>query len=406
MASYRYTGRNQEGQESEGIYEAISASVVANRLLERGITPVSIVENIQRQSWSQQLEESLGLNRVSSADIIMFSRQMHTICRSGLPLVKALRSLASTAKNRSFQNTLNHIVEQLESGSSLANAMRQHPQVFNHLFVNMVYAGESSGRLEEIFLQLSTYLSKDLETSKRIKTALRYPSFVFIALLIAIGFVNVKVIPVFADMFKKFDTELPWMTRLLVASSEFFVAYWLYLLVLLVLAYIVTKKYIGTAQGSLHWGRWKLKFPLIGNIILLASMGRYGRGFALMMKSGVPVNQCLNLCADAMDNEYFKFKIRSIRQSVERGDSLLQAHSQAEIFPPLVLQMIAVGEESGQVEELLEQVSYFYEEEVDYELVGLSSKIEPLLVVVMAAFVLILALGIFEPMWSMFSIQK
>lgn len=405
MASFSYIGRSSDGQRLTGSYEAANAESVASRLAERGIIPLEIHPEEEKQSFIDSLNETLGLERVEQQEIIMFARQMYTISRSGIPLIKAIRGLASTTKQRSLEKVLLSIVEQLESGSSLANALRRHPSVFDNMFVSMVDAGENSGQLEQTFKQIAEYIQQDIDNRKRVSAALRYPSFVVIALSIAIAVVNIKVIPAFAEMYAKFNAQLPWSTKLLIGMSDIFVHYWPHMLAVLAGLVLILRQHLKTDVGKRQWGRLKLRLPIIGSIIQQASMARYARGLALMLRSGVPINQSLGLVAAAMDNLFLSEQVLQIRRSVERGDSLLQAHGGVGIFTPLVLQMIAVGEESGRVEELLDEVALFYEEEVDYDLKRLSAKIEPIMIVVMAAFVMVLALGIFLPMWDMLSIQ-
>ncbi|MCV6623996.1 MAG: type II secretion system F family protein [Cellvibrionaceae bacterium] len=405
MASFSYIGRSADGQKLTGSYEAANAESVASRLAERGIIPLEIQPQEEQQSFVDSVNEAFGLERVEKQELIMFARQMYTISRSGIPLIKAIRGLASTTKQRGLEKVLLAIVEQLESGSSLANAMRHHPKVFDNMFVSMVDAGENSGQLEQTFKQIAEYIQQDVDNKKRVSAALRYPSFVIIALSIAITVVNIKVIPAFASMYAKFNAELPWTTKFLIGMSDVFVNYWPYMLLAIVALALVVRQHLKTEVGQRQWGKLKLRMPIIGSIIQQASMARYARGLALMLRSGVPINQSLGLVAAAMDNLYLSEQIMQIRRSVERGDSLLQAHGGVGIFTPLVLQMIAVGEESGRVEELLDEVALFYEEEVDYDLKRLSAKIEPIMIVVMAAFVMVLALGIFLPMWDMLSIQ-
>ena len=305
-----------------------------------------------------------------------------------------------------LKTTLDDIADDLETGMQLSAAMVRHDHVFDNLYINMVKVGEDSGQLEAVFDQLSEYLERDQETKKRIKTALRYPSFVLFALAVAMVVVNIFVIPAFADMFARFEAELPTPTRILIGTSNFFVDYWPYLLVVLIAAIFGFRNFTKTEQGAIWWGETKLKIPLVGDIINRALMARYARSFALMLQSGVPLPQALELCAKAIDNPFLAEKIREIKSGVERGGSLLRTHNASDMFTPLVLQMIAVGEESGQVEELLKEVSGFYEREVDYDIKTLSDRIEPIMIVLMAGFVLILALGIFLPMWEMYNVQK
>lgn len=406
MAIYEFKGRNSDGRLINGQVDAASQDGAVNQLLGRGITPVSVNEHVEEVSFSERFSRAANMGRVDTVELIMFCRQMHTISRSGIPLVKGLRGLSASLRNYFFQEALNDIVARLEAGVELSTAMRAHPKIFNNLVVSMVSVGENAGRLDLVFKQLSDYLQRDDSTIKSIKTALRYPSFVLIAMAIAIAIINIKVIPAFAGMFEKFGAQLPLPTRILVGISDFFVNYWLYLLVFIIGLVSWVYHYIRTPEGSRVWGRKKLRLIVVGDIIERASLARYARSFGLMMSAGLPLSASLELCARAIDNPYLGDKIRAIRAGVERGEGLYQTHLVSGMFTPLVLQMISVGEESGQVDALMAEVAAFYESEVEYDVKQLSDRIEPIMIVIMAGFVVILALGIFLPMWDMYSIQK
>lgn len=406
MAIYEFKGRNVEGRLITGQLDASSQDAAVNQLLGRGVTPVEVKEFIEQLSLSERFARATNRGRVETVELIMFCRQMHTITRAGIPLVKGLRGLSASLRNYAFQQALNDIVERLEAGVELSTAMRAHPKIFNNLFVSLVSVGENSGRLDLVFKQLSEYMERDLATMKSIKTALRYPSFVLIAITIAIVIINIKVIPAFAGMFAKFGAQLPLPTRILIGISDFFVNYWMYLFAVIAALIAWTYHYINTPEGSRVWGRKKLRLIVVGDIIERASLARYARSFGLMLNAGLPLSNALELSARAVDNPYLGDKIRGIRTGVERGEGLFQTHLVSGMFTPLVLQMISVGEESGQVDALLAEVAAFYESEVEYDVKQLSDRIEPIMIVIMASFVTVLALGIFLPMWDMYSIQK
>ena len=406
MAIYLFKGRNADGRLVNGQVEASNTDTAASQLLGRGITPVTMEEQLVKMSLGERLERATNLGKVDTVELIMFSRQMYTVSKSGIPLVKGLRGLAASVRNYTFQNTLNDIVERLETGVELSAAMRFHPKIFNNLFISMVSVGENSGRLDLVFKQLGEYMERDLNTNKSIKTALRYPTFVLLAISIAMTIINIKVIPAFASMFANFGAELPLPTRILISISDFFVAYWLYMLVIVAGGVTWFIHYIKTSDGSRWWGKKKLGLIVVGDIIERASMARYARSFGLMLNAGLPISNALELCARAIDNNYLGDKIRGIRAGIERGEGLYQTHLVSGMFTPLVLQMISVGEESGQVDTLLAEVAEFYEREVEYDTKVLGDRIEPLMIIVMAGFVVVLALGIFLPMWDMYAIQK
>lgn len=404
MATFKYRGRDRDGSLITGQLEGGNANAIAGQLAGRGITPISIQRATGATSphaapWWQSNE------KVKIDDLIMFSRQMYTIVKAGIPLIVSVRGLTETIHNRSLKDALHDIVERLETGMELSAAMSQHPRVFDRMFINLVKVGEDSGRLDEAFLQLSEYLERDQETSRRVKAALRYPSFVLIALAIAMAVVNIWVIPEFAKLFARFDAELPLPTRILIGVSDIFVNFWPHLLIGTIAAVFFLHRYLNSDEGARRWGKAKLRLPLVGDIVHRATLARYARSFAMMLRSGVPLPQALELCARALNNPWLADKIRTIRTSIERGENLYSTHLASGMFTPLVLQMISVGEASGQVDTLLSEVAEYYEREVEYELKSLSDRIEPVIIVIMAVFVLILALGIFLPMWNMYSVQ-
>jgi MSHA biogenesis protein MshG len=406
MAIFQFKGRNADGRVINGQLDALNSDAAASQLVGRGVVPVSIEEQFLSVSLNEQFQRLINLGRVDDVELIMFCRQMYTITKSGIPLIKGLRGLSASIRNFTFQKALNDVVERLEAGVELSVAMRAHPKIFKNLFVSMVSVGENSGRLDLVFNQLGAYMERDLNTVKSIKTALRYPTFVLIAISIALSVINIKVIPAFAGLFEKFGAQLPLPTRILMSVSNFFVHYWLYLLVIVIGIVIWLYGYIKTPQGSRLWGQKKLRIIIIGDIIERASMARYARSFGLMLHAGLPISNALELCARAIDNNYLADKIRGIRTGIERGEGIFQTHLASGMFTPLVLQMISVGEESGQVDSLLVEVAEFYEREVEYDIKLLSDRIEPFMIIVMAGFVLVLALGIFLPMWDMYSVQK
>ncbi|MCB1667851.1 MAG: type II secretion system F family protein [Porticoccaceae bacterium] len=404
MPTFKYKGRNVEGIELKGVIEGSSTDHVLSQLANRGITPITLTEARK----STELDVMVYLRRrqkVSMDELIMFARQMYTITRSGIPLIRSVRGISGTVYNPRLKDALDDTADRLETGMSLSAAMQPHIDVFGPMFISIIQVGEDSGRLDEAFKQLAEYLERDLGTTRQIKTALRYPSFVLIAFIIAITVVNIWVIPAFAGMFDRLGAELPLPTRMLLGLSSFFVNTWPLLLLLVSGSIYWFKRFVRTEEGAKKWGKLKVTMPIIGDIINRATLSRYARAVSLMLAAGVPVNRAMELSARAVNNDYMAEKIRGIRHGIERGENMLATHTATNMFTPLVLQMIAVGEESGKVDELLSEVGEFYEREVDYDLSTLTAKIEPIMIVMMAAFALILALGIFLPMWSLYSVQ-
>jgi MSHA biogenesis protein MshG len=406
MAGYNYSGRDAKGAMITGYLERASENDVANYLLKKNITPVSISFFQKKESLNDILQKYIKRTKVSDEELVMFCRQMYTINKAGLPLIQGLESLSASISGGPLRECILDVTHRLETGVSLSSAMAYHRNIFNNLFLGMIKIGEETGKLDSIFAQMGVYIRRDIETKKSIASALRYPSFVLTAMVIALFVVNLMVIPAFADMFSRFGAELPLPTKVLISMSHFFVNYWWLVMIMVIAITSGLMAWVKTPQGKLWWHYSKLYIPIVGSLVNKAAISRYIRSLSLMLSSGLSMNKAIGLCADIIENEYLSTNIKKIKEGVERGDSLYRTHEKSRMFSPLILQMIKIGESSGQVDTLLLEVAESYEREVDYELQSLSSKIEPLLIVVMAGFVVVLALGIFLPMWDMFSIQQ
>ncbi|MFY8273756.1 type II secretion system F family protein [Pseudoalteromonas sp. SSDWG2] len=405
MAYYRFEAKDSKGKAINGVVEAPSPQAAADQLLAKRAIPLNIHLTA---APSQQGVDLSGLlrKRVGLDEMIIFSRQMYSLLKAGIPIIRAINGLAETTTNDRFRNVLKDVTEQLEQGRNLSNAMSQHKAIFNRLMVSIVVVGENTGKLEEAFLQLAEYFEREQETRKRIKAALRYPTFVIIALVAAMFILNLYVIPVFAQMFSKFNAELPVMTRVLITTSNFFVSFWWLILAVMFAALISVRAYLNSAEGRYKWDRLKLRLPIVGSIIERSLLSRYSRSFAMVLRSGVPMTAGLSLTAEAVDNAYMHDSIIEMRRGIEKGESLLRVSRSSQLFSQLVLQMVAVGEETGRVDELLQESADYYEREVDFDLKSLTAKIEPILIAIVASMVLVLALGIFTPMWNMMSAIK
>ncbi|MBD1391088.1 type II secretion system F family protein [Neiella sp. HB171785] len=399
MNRFSYQARNPQGQEVRGELEAVNQAAVADSLIRRSLVPIKIEQAPEKAAnfdFKALFEKAVDLD-----EMVIFSRQMFALTKAGVPLLAAISGLAEASHSAQMKRTLDDLGEQLESGRTLSTAMAAHPKVFSRMYVSMVHVGENTGQLEETFFQLAQYLEKEQETRRRIKAAIRYPIFVIIAITIALVVLNIMVIPKFAEMFAQFNAELPWPTRFLIGMSDMFVNYWPLMLIVLILLIFGTRYYVNTDSGRLRWDRVKLRLPIIGSIISRSTLERYSRSFAIMLKAGVPINQALTLVGSAVDNAHMSERVAEMRREIERGESLLRTSRRSELFTPLVLQMVAVGEETGRIDELLLEAADYYEREVDFDLKSLTARIEPILITVVAVMVLILALGIFTPMWDM-----
>jgi MSHA biogenesis protein MshG len=399
---FAYKGRNARGELLQGVLEGADSNAVADQLFGTGVTPVEITLTRQAarkdgESWWSRYTEK----KVTSLDVQLFSRQLYTLLKSGVPIMRGLAGLQESAISKSFGRVIKDLRESLDGGRELSAAMRKHPTVFNNFYLSMVRVGEMTGRLDEVFLRLFDHLEFDREMRNRVKSATRYPTFVIIAMVLAMIIVNIFVIPQFVKVFESFRAELPLMTRILIATSRFTVEYWPALLVAAVAGFFAARAWVGTEKGRFAWDRAKLRFPIAGKIIHKATMARFARSFALSSRSGVPIVQALTVVSQTVDNAYLSSRVEQMRDSVERGDSILRTSIAAGIFTPVVLQMIAVGEESGALDDLMDEIAAMYEREVDYELKTLAAQIEPILITFLGAMVLVLALGIFLPIWNL-----
>ncbi|MEE1675400.1 type II secretion system F family protein [Agarivorans aestuarii] len=404
MAFFRYQVRDSTGRLINGDIEAANQNAAAESLLRRGLTPIKIAEGKSKGESLGSLDVStLWEGRIKLDELVVFTRQMYSLTKAGIPIMRAINGLAETAHSKLLRRSLAGVSDALSSGRTLSTAMAEYPKVFSQLFVSIVHVGENTGQLEQAFLQLSQYLELEMDTRKRIKTAMRYPTFVILAIVIAMVILNIFVIPQFAEIFGRFNVELPLATRILIGTSNFFVNYWPLLLVLCIGSVFLVRWYLSTPKGRMLWDKTRLRLPVVGSVIERSLLARFSRSFAMMVGAGVPLNQALSLVASAVDNAFMAERIVEMRRGIERGESLLRNAISSELFTPLVLQMISVGEETGQVDELLTEAAEFYEREVDYDLKSLTARIEPILITVVAGMVLILALGIFTPMWDMMS---
>lgn len=413
MATFDFSARNASGGMITGQVDAPDRNAAAQVLIKRNVVPVAITQSKGKVTAKKSEEKATSFEladllapAVKLEDLVIFSRQMYSLMKAGIPILRAVKGLGDTTSSRKMRHALLDVAGQLERGRTFSSALNQHPKIFNQLYVSIVHVGENTGKLDEACMQLAEYLEREQETRKQIKSATRYPTFVVIAIVLALIVMNIFVIPTFAGMFEKFGAELPAMTKFLLAMSDFFINKWHLLLGGIGGGLFFLKRYLNTDKGRYQWDRYKLQMPAVGSIFERSLLARFSRSFAMMLRAGVPLTHALNLTADAVDNSFMSSRIVGMRQNIEKGESLSRVAAGSGLFTPLVMQMIGVGEETGRVDELLTDVAIYYEREVDYDLKSLTSKIEPILIGIVSIMVLVLALGIFTPMWDMMSATK
>jgi len=398
---FAYRGRGARGELVTGTLEGPDQGAVADQLLNTGVTPVDIkVTAAAAAADSPGWLARLLAPKVTLVDVMLFSRQMYTLLKAGVPILRALAGLQESATNPTLRRVIADLRTSLDAGRELSTAMRQHPEVFSTFYISVVRVGETTGQLDEAFNRLFGYLEFEREVRERIKTAVRYPAIVILVISAAVAIVNFAVIPAFAKIFEASKVPLPILTRVLIAISDFFLAYWPLLIAGIVIAVVGFVSYTATEQGRYNWDRVKLRIPVAGKIIFKATLARFARAFSIASRAGIPIVQGLTVVASVVDNSYLARRVEQMREGVERGESVLRTAVTAGVFTPVVLQMIAVGEETGELDDLLNEVADMYEREVDYEIKNLAANIEPIITIALGVLVLLLALGVFLPIWE------
>lgn len=401
MPQFAYRGRDSRGGAVTGKLEGADSGAVADQLLAIGVTPVEIEPagegaGFEAPEWWRRFSAP----PITDVDVMLFSRQMYTLLKAGVPIMRALAGLQQSTANTSLAEVIGDLRTSLDAGRELSAAMRSHPKVFGPFYVSVIRIGESTGELDQSFNRMFDYMEFDKEIRDRIKAAVRYPIIVVSVIAVAVAVVNIWVIPAFAAIFEAQKVPLPLLTRFLIATSNFFLAYWPAMIAALVISIFGVQLYVGTDQGRYAWDRWKLKLPFAGPIILRATLARFARGMSLAVRAGVPIVQAMSVVAEVVSNSFMSLRIQQMRDGVERGESVLRTATASGIFTPVVLEMISVGEETGELDSLMEEVADMYEREVDYEIKNLAATIEPILTVALGAMVLVLALGVLLPIWG------
>ncbi|GAA3530645.1 type II secretion system F family protein [Zobellella aerophila] len=405
MPFFEYRARDRQGQLSHGRMEAASAQAVGDSLIGSGLLPIEIKPAAASVKTWLEIRQFLK-GGLKPEVLLILSRQLASLTRAGIPILQIIEGLSETTDNKVLSEALQAVALALSNGQTLASALAAHPQLFNSLFVSLVEVGESTGQLEQAFLQLAHYYQLELDTRRRVKAAIRYPLFVMAAMAGAMVVINLYVIPAFSSMFAGMGAELPWTTRFLLGTSHFMVNYSSQLLLLMAAVAGLWWRYIRTPAGRYAWHQWQLRLPIVGPLLKRILLARFCRSFAMMLAAGVPITRVLTLAGNATANAFLTRAILAMGEGLAGGRSLPEVARESRVFTPLILQMFRVGEETGRVDEMVMEAGRFYEQEVDYDIANLSARIEPLLIVVISTMVLILALGIFTPMWDMVDVTQ
>lgn len=403
MPLFHYKARDKFGALFEGTIETVNRELVAAQLDGLGYIPVSITEEREGIFSPEFLQQ---FTRITPQDQIIFSRQLATLISAGLPFIASFETLIEQTENPRLKKVIAKVKQDVEGGSTIADALERHPKVFSNLYVNMIRAGEAGGVLDEILNRLAYLAEHEAETRARVKAATRYPIIVIAATAIAFVVLMTFVVPRFVEIYANFKGTLPMPTRVLIWLNKFIKGYW-YLIIGAIAGLIFGMRwYINTEAGRLQWDNIKIKLPIFGPIFLKLAMSRFSRIFATLNRSGLPILQTLDIVSATIGNKVISRVIDNVRDSARGGKGLVQPMRVSKVFPPIVTRMMAVGEETGNMDDMLVKISDYYDTEVEYAIKNLSTLIEPILIVIIGGMVLFLALGIFLPMWNMISLMK
>jgi type II secretory pathway component PulF len=400
---FTYRARDKYGSLFTGSIETSGRDAVASQLDHLGYHPVSIEERRPGVRAGEFLER---LTRVSPQDLIVFSRQLATLISAGLPFMTSFDALIEQTQNQRLKHVITQIRKDVEGGSSFSDALAKHPSVFNNLYVSMIRAGETGGVLDEILQRLATLAEHEAETRARIKAATRYPKIVIGALAVAFIILLQFVIPRFAALYANFKVQLPLPTRILIGINHAFQIYWWVTLAVIIVVTLAVRAHIRTEAGRFQWDGIKLRLPVFGSIFLKTALSRFARVFGTLTRSGLSILQTLEIVSQTVGNTVISRVVDNIRDSARQGRGIVQPMQVSRIFPPVVIQMVAVGEQTGKMEEMLMKVSDYYDQEVEYSIRNLSTSLEPLLLAVIGGVVLFLALAIFMPWWNLINVFK
>ncbi len=404
MPQYRYKARDKDGVLHTGAMEARGKEAVADQLSGQGFIPVLIEE--QEQSLLSGIDFNALFNKVASQDLIVFSRQLATLVSAGIPFLSSLGTIEKQSENPRLKAAIADIRRGVEAGASFSDALARHPRIFSKMYVSMIRAGETAGILDDILVRLALLAEHDADTRARVKTATRYPLIVVIAICAAFAFLVSFVIPKFASIFARFKTELPLPTRILIGINHVVQNYWYLILIGTVLLIWVAVWYLKTPAGRWQWDKVKLKLPVFGALFQKVALSRFARVFSAMQKSGISMMLTLEIAGETVGNVVIARAVETMSESLRDGKGLTAPMESSGLFPPLVIQMVAVGEETGKLDTMLNKVSDYYDMDVEYTLRNLSTMIEPILLLFVGGMVLFLALGIFLPMWDLMSLFK
>jgi len=402
--TFAYKVRDRAGKMVSGTLEADSQALVASRLKQMGFSPL-VIEEQKINVGKKELHLPWG-NRVKSKDLAVFSRQFATMINSGLSLLRALNILSEQTENKKLAETVADVRAEIEKGTSLSAALTKHPKVFKRLYVAMIRAGEIGGVLDGVLLRLAENLEKEVALKQKIKSAMTYPTVVFCMVLIILTGMLMFVVPTFKNLYKDLGGTLPLPTRVLIGASDMVKKFWYVVAALIIGGAIGIKRWVATDQGRGVWDAMKLKMPIFGSLVHKTALSRFSRTLSVLMRSGVPILQSLDIVRETVNNTVVSNALADVAGAVKEGESIARPLERHAVFPPMVVQMIAVGEETGALDTMLEKISDFYDQEVEATVDALTSLIEPVLIAVMGVCVGGMVVSLYMPMFNIIKLIK
>lgn len=399
MPFFQYIARSGDGRTINGTAEAPDQTSVVRMLREKGLVPTQIQETAGKKAAKKKKGGKGG--RVKLDDMVILSQQMAVMIRAGLPLIEVLNILAEQTERRSLANVMKQIERDVEGGASLTEAMMKHPNVFSQFYLSMIRAGEASGMLDTILDQVATYMERIASLQRKIKSAIMYPTTVTVIAIIITTFLLVKVVPVFQGIFEGLGGDLPWPTKITVTISNIIQKQWWLVLIIIVALIVILNQWYKTQRGRMVIDKFTLTMPLFGPLILKSAVAKFCRTLGTLIRSGVNILYALEITAKTANNAVIENAVMKTRSSIQAGESLTKPLVDADVFPPMVTRMIDVGERTGALEGMLVKIADFYEDQVNAMVAGLTSLIEPLLIVGLGLVIGFIVISMFLPMFKM-----
>jgi general secretion pathway protein F len=399
MAVFAYQGINASGKSVKGVRDADSPRALRLALRREGVLVTEVLQDaVARKRKSRDVDFAQLFRRISASDIALTTRQLATLLASGIPLVEALSAMIEQLEHPDLKNAFTQTRDKVNEGSSLADAMRNHPKVFTGLYVNMVAAGEASGTLETVLARLADFLDAQAKLKSEVSGALAYPGFMIILSAAVITLMMTVVVPKVTRIFEDFDQALPIYTRLLILISDLMANYWYLLFMLFAGCVYAFRRWLNTEEGRKRFDIWVLKLPLFGDLFLKVAVTRFARTLATLLRSGVPVLAAMDITRNVIGNTELMRIVDLARDEVREGESIAKPLKDSGQFPPIVTHMIAIGERSGQLEEMLEHVANAYDQQVESRVRAVTSLLEPLMIVVLGGIIGFIAFSILMPL--------